>query len=164
MPAPCKGNTVNTLVMMMLPLQGAVLVYRPSPRALPWARRYCPFGAFVCPLVLTRLPRRPAALHATHVALHEPKAPSPPPPAAFPALRALHEPKAPYPQLCCLTRAIGALHATHVALHEPKAPYTQPPAALHAPSALYPRRMSPLHEPKASSPPPAACLTPSSSP
>ena len=42
----------------------------------------------------------------------------------------------PYPQLCCLTRAIGALHArralhaTNVALHEPKAPYTQPPAAL----------------------------------
>ena len=49
---------------------------------------------------------------------------------------ALHEPKAPYPQLCCLTHATGALHArralhaTNVALHAPSAPYTQPPAAL----------------------------------
>ena len=30
---------------MMLPLQGAVFIVVPIPRALPWARWYCPCGA-----------------------------------------------------------------------------------------------------------------------
>ena len=62
--APCKGKTVALKSLKDAALTGRCLVATLLPRVLPWARRYCPCGAFVCPLVLTRLPRRPVALHA----------------------------------------------------------------------------------------------------
>ena len=44
--APCKGNIIITRVLTVLPLQGAVIYSTFIPRALPWARGCCPFGAF----------------------------------------------------------------------------------------------------------------------
>ena len=127
----------------VLPLRGVCLPARPHspsppPRGLTRASRFTrdacrltraegslhaallPYPRRMSPYTSRRLLTRAiGALHATNVALHEPKAPSPPP-------RGLTRDERRFTRASRLTRAIGALHATHVALHEPKAPSPLP--------------------------------------
>ena len=43
--APCKGKSfIITKYLKLLPLQGALL-FAIIPRAMPWARSFCPFRA-----------------------------------------------------------------------------------------------------------------------
>ena len=115
-----------------MPLQGAVPCC-PFPRALPWARRCCPFEAFVCPLVLTRLPRRPAALHA--------------PSAPYTSRRLLtRSHRLPYPRRMSLYTRRTSLYPRRMSPYTSRRLLPRGPAALHALRAL--------HEPKAPSPPP----------
>ena len=43
--AACQSKKGNTLIIRLLPLQGAGGVWVLLPRALPWAMCFCPFGA-----------------------------------------------------------------------------------------------------------------------
>ncbi|RHK46642.1 hypothetical protein DW064_12880, partial [Segatella copri] len=53
--APCKGKSFKILSdNKLLPLQG-VLLTATIPRALPWARSFCPFRAYGAYLVWSLL-------------------------------------------------------------------------------------------------------------
>ena len=42
---PCKGKSFKIWIIKLLPLQGALL-FLFIPRALPWAKSFCPFRAW----------------------------------------------------------------------------------------------------------------------
>ena len=43
--SPCKGKSfINSGILKLLPLQGDLLIAI-TPRAMPWARSFCPFRA-----------------------------------------------------------------------------------------------------------------------
>ena len=50
---------------MILPLQGAALMAPLSPRALPWAMRFCPFGAYVTRAEGTFYAAQPPSIYLT---------------------------------------------------------------------------------------------------